>query len=115
VNDLACSQRAICTQYGADFLEAPRNSKVGIAIGTLDGRQPLNALRHRPEGSTSGWYIWAGEEWSNAPDFFVPLHVGHLDRYCPDLLPFLGLGAGWRVLLAPGHTDVWFDSALLPA
>jgi hypothetical protein len=47
---------------------------VSIAQGALDGGRPLNALRHPPEGDTSGW---------------------------------------WRVLIADGYEDVWFDSALL--
>ncbi|WP_430481463.1 immunity protein Imm33 domain-containing protein [Ralstonia pseudosolanacearum] len=26
-------------------------------------------MRVQPEGYTSGWHIWAGEEFSKAPDF----------------------------------------------
>jgi len=28
-------------------------------------------------------------------------------------VPFLGLPPGWRVLLAPGQEEVWFDAELL--
>lgn len=86
---------------------------MGIAHNVRSGLQPLNALRHPPEEGTSGWYIWAGEELSQASDFFAPLHISHLKEWCPQLLPYLGLPAGWRVLLAPGHEDVWFDENLL--
>lgn len=60
----------------------------------------------------SGWYVWGGEL-SADPEFFKPLHVCHLADYAPELLPFLALAPGWRVLLAPGHEDVWYDEALL--
>lgn len=87
--------------------------KVGIAQNVSSGLQPLNALRHPSRSGTSGWYIWAGEELSQKPDFFAPLHVSHLSDWCPDLLPYLGLPPGWCVLLAPGYEDVWFDGQFL--
>lgn len=74
---------------------------------------PINGLRHPPEGDTTGWYIWAGEELSTATDFFVPLHVVHLDEWCPGAIPYLGLPPGWRFLIADGYEDVWFDPSLL--
>ncbi len=73
---------------------------------------PLNALRHEPEKETCGWYIWAGEELSQAVDFFVPLHVSHLPIWCPEIIEYLGMPPGWRVLLAPGYVDVWYDESL---
>lgn len=74
---------------------------------------PLNGLRHPPEEGTSGWFVWAGRELPDDPDFFVPLHVEHLDDWCPQVLPYLALPPGWRFLLAPGHEDVWHDPTLL--
>lgn len=50
---------------------------------------------------------------SQDAEFFQPLHVSHLTEYCPSLLPFLALAPGWRVLLAPEQTEVWFDENLL--
>jgi hypothetical protein len=85
--------------------------KVGIALTSLE-QLPLNALRHRPEAGTVGWYIWGGEL-SDAPDFFQPLHASHLDEYVPNLLPYLALAPGWRVLLAPDQVEVWHDPGLL--
>jgi hypothetical protein len=41
------------------------------------------------------------------------MHVAHLADYCPELLPYIGLAPGWRVLLAPGYEDVWYDESLL--
>lgn len=87
--------------------------KVGIAKNVRDGIWPMNGLRHPVAGDTSGWYIWAGEELSDDPEFFVPLHVEHLAEWSPIVIPYLALPPGWRFLIAPGHEDVWFDESLL--
>ncbi|WP_436304978.1 MULTISPECIES: immunity protein Imm33 domain-containing protein [unclassified Variovorax] len=82
-----------------------------VALPTLS-RLPLNALRHPREGGTCGWYIWGGELSGN-PRFFQPLHVSHLGLHAPVLLPYLALARGWRVLLATGQAEVWYDPGLL--
>jgi hypothetical protein len=107
--DATQAQAEICKRFGSPVSVPSSDLKVGIALHTLD-EKPLNALRHSPEAGTSGWYIWGGEHLSKAANFFEPLHVAHLSRHCPQLLPYLGLA---RVLLAPGHEDVWYDSSLL--
>lgn len=56
--------------------------------------------------------IYGGEH-SSADDFYQALHVAHISQYCPEIVPYLALPPGWRVLLAPGHEDVWFDDAQL--
>ncbi len=88
--NLISQQKGICKQYGADFIDSPRELKVGISDNVKTGVQPIHALRHFPRGDTTGWYIWAGE-YSEAPDFFKPLHVEHLDKWCPQILPFFRL------------------------
>ena len=107
------TQLEICTRFGVRPIPAPSGSKVGIASNVRSGILPINGLRHAPEGDTTGWYIWAGEELSDAPDFFEPLHVGHLEDWCPAVIPYLQLPPGWRFLLAPGVEDVWEDPAVL--
>ena len=87
--------------------------KVGIALNVREGITPINGLRHPPEGDTTGWYIYAGEELSDDPDFFKPLHVEHLDKWCPQIKKYLGLPAGRRFLVAGDYEDVWFDESLL--
>jgi len=106
------SQKAVCVQYGSEFTPPPPLEKIGIALNTL-GQFPLNALRHPAENGTSGWYIWAGEALSKEPDFFQPLHVQHLSEHCPEVIPYLALAPGWRVLLAPSQVEVWFEEGLL--
>lgn len=86
--------------------------KVGVARNVRERLVPLNGLRHTPEGDTTGWYIWAGEELSDDPQFFEPIHVGHLAELCPEVLPYLALPPGWRFLIAPSYEDVWEDATL---
>lgn len=113
MTELDEAQRTLAARFNTVAIPLNPEAKVGIAKNVLEGMQPLNALRHAPEGDTSGWYIWSGEELSDAADFFVPLHVSHLTDWCPQIFPYLGLPPGWRILLAPGYEDVWFDEDLL--
>lgn len=99
--------------WGAEFVRAHPRDKLGISCNVREGIQPINGLRHPPSGDTSGWYIWAGVELSDDEDFFQPLHVEHVEEWCPGIGKYLGLAPGWRFLIAPGHEDVWFDQSLL--
>nr|WP_307437022.1 hypothetical protein [Labrys monachus] len=98
---------------GVPFVPVSEWLKVGIASNARTGLQPLNGLRHPPQGDTTGWYIWAGEILSDADDFFQPVHVAHLSEIYPAVLPYLGLPPGWRFLIADGYEDIWFDSKLI--
>ena len=102
----------ICRRFKSSVQTPGPEEKVGIALSTLS-LKPLNALRHQPEGETSGWYIWGGEELSQDSEFFQSMHVSHLSEYCLQVLPYLALAPGFRVLLAPGQEDVWYDESLL--
>ena len=102
----------ICRRFRSSVQIPGPEQKVGIAFSTL-ALKPLNALRHPPEGETCGWYIWGGEKLSQDPKFFQSMHLSHLPRYCSQLLSYLALAPGLRVLLAPGQEDVWYDASLL--
>ena len=106
-------QRDICQKYGAKHVPSPPDLKVGITTNVREHIYPLNGLRIMPEGDTTGWYLWAGETLSSDPDFFQPLHVIHIDDWCPEMLPYLGLPPGWRFLIAPDYEDVWCDPQLI--
>lgn len=106
-------QKQICDDFGAEYLECPEDLKLGIALNVKEGLKPVNGLRHPPENGTCGWYIWAGEEFSNSPDFFQPLHVSHIDDWDRNIKKYLGLAPGWRFLIAGEYVDVWFDESLL--
>jgi len=105
-------QHQTCLRFRANCQPVSAGSKAGVALQTR-GQHPLNALRHAPAAGTSGWYVWWGDTLTEHPDFFQPLHVEHLADYAAELIPYLSLPAGWRVQLAPGHEDVWFDATLI--
>lgn len=107
-NERRQQQESICKKYGAGIETCPADLKVGISRNIRDGILPINGVRIKPEGDLSGWFIWAGE-WSDDPEFFVPLHVAHLNDWCPSAIPYLLLPPGWRFQVAPNHEDVWFD------
>jgi hypothetical protein len=106
-------QKAVCARFGVQPVGADPAAKVGISRSVRDGQIPLNGMRHEPEEGTSGWFIWAGEDLLDDPDFFVPIHVEHLAEWCPDVLRYLALPPGWRFLVAPDYEDVWPDASLL--
>jgi len=106
-------QRAVCGQHGVPFFPSLAEENVGIAKNVRHGAMPIHGPRLQPESGTTGWFIWAGEVMSHEPDFFVPLHVSHLDNWCPQVVKFLGLPPGWRFLVAGEYEDVWEDLNLL--
>jgi len=106
-------QREVCDRYGALFHPTDPDQIVGVARNLGTGLEPLNGLRHPAVGTTCGWYFWAGEKLSQDPDYFQPMHAAHLAELCPEVVPYLGLGPGWRLLIARNHVDVWYDPALL--
>ncbi len=111
-DDIEQKQIKICKRYRCDYQPVPPESKLGVALRTL-GKSPVNGLRHRPEKDTNGWYLWCGTEFSQGADFFTPLHTMHVEEYCPEVTPYLGLSPGFRFLVAGDHIDVWFDAELL--
>ena len=106
-------QREIAQKYDAQYVPCQGHLKVGLSRSIDSKTFPINGLRHPPEGDTTGWYIWSGEKFSADAKFFVPIHALHLDARCPAIVKYLGLGPGWRFLLAPGQEEVWFDADLL--
>lgn len=111
--ELENMQKDVCKKFGVEFVPSPEELKVGVSLNVKNGILPFNGLRHPPEADSTGWYIWAGEELSSSPDFFKPLHVKHIDDWCPQAKKFLGLPPGWRFLIAGEYEDVWFDASLL--
>lgn len=109
-------QKEICNKYGFNFEPCDLHLKVGISLDIKEKSKsmPILALRHPIQGDTAGWYVWAGE-YSDADDFFQPIHVVHLEEWCPLIFPYLGLPAGSRVLIAENgnYVDVWEDNSLL--
>lgn len=101
----------ICTRVGCEPLPPKQDERAGVAVHTLHLR-PLNALRHSPGRGSSGWYVWGGEVISEESTFFKPMHIAHLTDRVPELIPYLSLAPGWRVLIAVGYEEVWFDESV---
>jgi hypothetical protein len=105
--------REVCSRQNVVPEAIEPGATVGIALDTLH-LEPLNGLRLRAEGDTSGWYVWGGDILREDSDFFQPLHLSHLFEHCPSVLPYLALPPGWRFLLGSnGHVDVWYDESVL--
>jgi len=56
----------ICARFGVESSGVDPERKVGIARNVINSLAPVNGLRHKPEGHTCGWYIWAGKEVADA-------------------------------------------------
>lgn len=106
-------QKAKCQTMGSELCPIELDEKIGISLNVKDGILPINGLRHLLEAGTTGWCIWAGEEMGTIDDFFLPLHVKHLDVWNLEILKFLDLPPGWRFLKAGDYEDVWLDGSLL--
>lgn len=99
----------MCQKQGSAHVPIAQGSKVGLAIHTLQ-QTPIYGVREAPQGDTTGWYIWGGP-YSDAPDFFQPVHAAHLAAMLPIVLPFLGLEPGFKFITdMQGHEDVWHES-----
>ena len=105
-------QMSFCREHGSEYVPTPGGSKLGYALSTK-GRRPINGLRHPLTGDVNGWFIWCGEEYSEAQDFFAPLHASHLNDDQPEISKLLGLAPGYRFLLDGDFIDVWHDASLL--
>ncbi len=115
MDDTENRRLALCKRYGADYRPPAPESRLGIALQTLN-QVPINGMRVRLEGGTCGWYIWAGGEPGDADDFYQPLCVRHLDDHCVVALDYLALPPGWRFQADHhGYEEVWFDETLLRA
>ena len=105
------SELEICRKYGVECTPLDLSLRVGVSDNFFSDELPLNGLRHPPAENMCGWYLWAGHELSDDPDYFKPVHLSHLADHI--VLRYLGLPPGWRFLLGENYEDVWFDATLL--
>lgn len=99
------SPQEICAECGSAFIPPDPLDKISVALDTLT-LLPLNALRLSPERGLCGWYVWGGTEASHDSGAFKTIPVANLLRQCPQLMPFLALAPGWKVLLAPEKIEL---------
>jgi len=111
-NVLTSEQESVCAKHESECYGIDSSLKVGIALNTLD-QIPIHALRLKEEGDTTGWYIWGGE-YSDSDDFYQPLCVEHLQKHCPQIIKYLALAPGYRLIIDnKGYEDVWFDAEII--
>jgi len=107
-------QHKVCKKYKVDYKTVAFNLMVGISDTLREGKMPINGERHLEEGGLTGWFIWAGEEFKESPDFFKPVHVSHIEKLYPAIVKYLALPPGWRFQIDDrGYEDVWEDKSLL--
>ncbi len=104
-------QIEVCRLKGVEVSIPNVEEKLGIALSTI-GKLPINGLRHPVKNGTCGWYIWCGEEISDDPDFFQPLHARHIRKYLPTIEKYLALPIGYRFLVGENHEDIWLDESI---
>jgi hypothetical protein len=107
-------QKKVCDKIAVNPVFADKEMIVGIADNVSTSAQPINGLRHPAAEGTSGWFIWASENYSNDSGFFKPHCLKHLQELRPDIIKFLALPPGYRFLIDnQGYEDVWYDEGLL--
>ena len=99
----------ICAKYHSKYNPIPPNEMVAIALQTL-GQQPIYAMRIVPEQNENiTWFIHCGE-YSEADDFYQPMHASHLDQLLPQVLPYLALDHGFNFIIDDdGYEDIWSE------
>jgi hypothetical protein len=102
---LRTQQEALCARHGLQAVEP--EEMVAVAMSTL-GRMPIYGTRIAlSEGDNVSWFFHCGE-YSDADDFYQPLHAAHLSTYLPSVLPYLRLPPGARFIIdAAGYEDIW--------
>ncbi|MFK8113710.1 MAG: hypothetical protein AB8B91_16020 [Rubripirellula sp.] len=104
-------QKRVCRMYRVDHCPPTPQSKLGIALATLED-EPILGVRLAAENGTNGWHIHGGQP-SDADDFYDPLCIDDLFARCPLALPFLGLPPGWRFRTdSEGTFEAWFDGTI---
>lgn len=114
MDSLKKAQAEICLAVGSAYVEAALDSSVVVAAETVR-TFPLNGTRQPPGEGESGWRVWGGDGSPPQAAEFELMTVSDLQRVCPQILKYLALAPGWRVVWAPGEEDVRFDHQLLYA
>lgn len=115
-DDIFVEQKKVTEKAKTDWFPSNALAMVGVSKEIEQKIFPIHGLRHQPEGSGTGWFIWAGpnEIPQDNPAFFSPIHAEHIYKEYPQIAKYLGLPPGWRFLIDDkGYEEVWFDEKLL--
>ncbi len=102
-------QKQICEKYQSVYRAINESEMIAIALQTL-GQQPITASRViLRDGEMISWFIHCGE-YSDADDFYQPMHASHLDQLLPQVLPYLALDHGFNFIIDDdGYEDIWSE------
>ncbi|MGY5766295.1 immunity protein Imm33 domain-containing protein [Brachybacterium sp. DNPG3] len=97
----------MCRRFG--LAETVPEPKVALALSSI-GATPVYGTRIAlEEGDDVSWFLHCGE-YSEAADFYQPVHLEHLPELLPIVLPYLRLPPGARFIIdADGYVDVWLE------
>ena len=103
------AQLRVCERH--ELQPIPPEEMVALAMSTL-GQMPVHGARvERPENGTISWFFHCGE-FSDAADFYQPVHATHLQTMLPLVLRYLQLPPGTRFIIDDkGFEDVWSESS----
>jgi len=103
------AQIHVCRRLGLQAV--PPEERVALAISTL-GQMPVHGARvERPENGTISWFFHCGD-FSDAADFYQPVHAAHLQSMLPLVLGYLQLPPGTRFIVDDkGFEDVWQEGS----
>jgi hypothetical protein len=98
-------QQAICRKY--KFPEVNPEEMVAVALSSV-GKMPISGTRIKlSPGENVSWFIHCGD-YSDADDFYQPMHTEHVGEILPLVVKYLRLPPGARFAVdADGFEDVW--------
>ncbi|OON65300.1 hypothetical protein [Hymenobacter sp. CRA2] len=106
------AQQQVCAAFDVEWKPFGFDAIVGVSRN-LGQVPPTHGLRLVSEQDGVEWFLWSGE-YTDADDFFEPVHASHLIERAPKVIRYLALSSGFRFLIDDaGYEDVWFDEALL--
>jgi hypothetical protein len=98
-------QQEICKKY--NLPETAPEDMVAVALSSI-GKMPISGTRIKlsPDENVS-WFIHCGD-YSDADDFYQPMHTEHVGEILPLVVKYLRLPPGTRFAVdADGFEDVW--------
>jgi hypothetical protein len=106
-------QKKICDAHRVLPVPSDMTQTIAIAANMSEDLFPINGMRINPNRIFSGWFFWAGEEYSEDASFFKPVCIAHMATIDIKVFKYLSLLPGFRVLYAEDYEDIWYDPELL--
>ncbi|MDK2127072.1 immunity protein Imm33 domain-containing protein [Parachitinimonas caeni] len=109
--EITTEQRDVCAKYNSPEFEIDEGGMVAVALSSI-GKNPIYGTRiEKPENGNVSWFFYCGD-YSEAPDFFQPIHTSHLDEILPSVKKYLFLSPGFKFIIDDeGYEDVWMEGA----